>query len=485
MEFGILFSGFLLITLPRFLKGIQVMQYAIVDIETTGGAASSSGITEIAIVLHDGQSVTGRYSTLINPQRAIPAYITSLTGISMPMVANSPTFEEVASNIYALLQGKVFVAHNVNFDYSFIKHHLSLAGYELQVPKLCTVRMSRKIFPGFRSYSLGTLCRELDIPIHERHRAGGDADATVLLFEKLLLYDSVGHIAKMLKKGMGEQQLPANLPIDDITQLPSLPGVYYFKDNKQKVIYVGKAINLQKRVKSHFSGHNPNAQRQNFLRRIHSVTYEVCGTELMAFVLEAIEIKRLWPEYNRVLKKYEPKFGLFAYEGLDGLKRLAVDKYTRNKAAIEVFHRLVDGTNLLHHWINEYSLCKKLCHIGVCDDCDGNCTMNSNNTVAYNVQAQLAIDNYLQQLPSYFIVDEGRHPTEQSVIWVEKGKFYGMGYVSIYADMDDTVKIKSQLKRYTSNFYILQLIQNFADANKDKILNIEGAGIKRKVRGHE
>ena len=263
------------------------------------------------------------------------------------------------------------------------------------------------------------------------------------------------------------------MPVDDIVQLPQLPGVYYFKDNKQKVIYVGKAINLQKRVKSHFSGHSPNPQRQNFLRRIHSVTYEVCGTELMAFVLEAIEIKRLWPEYNRVLKKYEPKFGLFAYEGLDGLKRLAIDKYTQNKPAIEVFHRLVDGTNLLHHWISEYQLCKKLCHIGVCDDCDGNCTITNQNTTAYNVQAQLAIDNYLQQLPSYFIVDEGRHPTEQSVIWVEKGKFYGMGYVSIYADMDDTVKIKAQLKRHTGNFYILQLIQNFADANKNKVLKMK------------
>ena len=449
------------------------MQYAIVDIETTGGAASNSGITEIAVILHDGQSVKGRYSTLINPQRAIPAYITSLTGISMPMVANSPTFEDIASNIYALLQGKVFVAHNVNFDYSFIKYHLTRAGYDLQVPKICTVRMSRKIFPGLRSYSLGALCKELNIPIQERHRAGGDADATALLFEKLLLHDNTGHITKMLKKGISEQQIPSNLPVDDIMQLPSLPGVYYFKDNKQKVIYVGKAINLQKRVKSHFSGNSPNAQRQNFLRRIYSITYEVCGTELMAFVLEAIEIKRLWPEYNRVLKKYEPKFGLFAYEGLDGLKRLAIDKYIQNKPAIEVFHRLTDGTNLLHHWINEYRLCKKLCHIGVCDDCDGNCTITNHNATVYNVQAQLAIDNYLLQLPSYFIVDEGRHPTEQSVIWVEKGKFYGMGYVSIYADMNDTLKIKSQLKRHAGNFYILQLIQNFAEANKNKVLQLK------------
>ncbi|MDR0792366.1 MAG: 3'-5' exonuclease [Chitinophagaceae bacterium] len=176
------------------------MEYAIVDIETTGGVPANSGITEIAIVLHNGLSVTGRYTTLINPQRAIPAFITSLTGINMPMVANSPTFEEVAPYIHALLKDRIFVAHNVSFDFSFVKHYLSKAGYELNVSKLCTVRMSRKTFPGFRSYSLGVLCKELNIPVHKRHRAMGDAEATTLLFEKILLSDSQGHIAKMLKK---------------------------------------------------------------------------------------------------------------------------------------------------------------------------------------------------------------------------------------------------------------------------------------------
>src|SRR5690606_9169313 len=160
------------------MKQRQPLEYAIVDIETTGGYAAGSAITEVAIRIHDGLSVVEQYDTLINPQCSIPLPIQAMTGITDDMVADSPTFAEVAATIHSLLQGRLFVAHNVNFDYSLLKHHLQVAGYVLSVPKLCTVRMSRKIRPGLPSYSLGRLCDALGIPISQRHRAGGDADAT-------------------------------------------------------------------------------------------------------------------------------------------------------------------------------------------------------------------------------------------------------------------------------------------------------------------
>lgn len=147
--------------------------YAIVDIETTGGHASQFGITEIAVFIHDGNQVIKRFETLINPQQNIPSYITALTGINNAMVASAPIFEEIASDLFEILNGQIFIAHNVNFDYSFIHHHLKVAGYELNVKKLCTVRLGRKVFPGLPSYSLGKLCRTLDLPIENRHRAGG------------------------------------------------------------------------------------------------------------------------------------------------------------------------------------------------------------------------------------------------------------------------------------------------------------------------
>lgn len=175
------------------------MLYAVVDIETTGGHASANGITEVAINIHDGNQIVESYTTLINPKQAIPAYITALTGIDDHMLMDAPTFDDVALQIYQLLNDKIFVAHNVNFDYSFLKHHLAAAGYDLQCKKLCTVRLSRKLIPGKSSYSLGKLCTALQIPIQNRHRAAGDADATSILFNLLLEHDQEGTIAEMLK----------------------------------------------------------------------------------------------------------------------------------------------------------------------------------------------------------------------------------------------------------------------------------------------
>ena len=233
------------------------MEYAIVDIETTGGYAAGSSITEIAIRIFDGKKIIDRFDTLIRPEQNIPLYITALTGINYDMVCDSPEFEDVAGEVFALLKERVFVAHNVNFDYSFLKYHLEEAGYHFAAQKLCTVRMARKIKPGLRSYSLGNLCQSLAINLENRHRAGGDVDATVSLFSKLLEWDSEGIIPAMLKKGSKEQQLPPNMPKENFEALPEKTGVYYFRDNKGKATYVGKAKNIRKRVAQHFTGNNP------------------------------------------------------------------------------------------------------------------------------------------------------------------------------------------------------------------------------------
>ena len=164
--------------------------YAIVDIETTGGYAAAHGITEISIHVFDGNKVTKKFETLINPRLPIPRYIQAMTGITDEMVVRAPAFENVAETIYNLLNDKIFVAHNVNFDYSFVKNHLEEYGFALNVKKLCTVRLSRKIFHGFPSYSLGKLCHSLGIRIQNQHRAGGDTEATVQVFKQLLKKDS-------------------------------------------------------------------------------------------------------------------------------------------------------------------------------------------------------------------------------------------------------------------------------------------------------
>ncbi|HZI01998.1 MAG TPA: exonuclease domain-containing protein, partial [Flavisolibacter sp.] len=213
--------------------------YAIVDIETTGSYAAGNGIIEIAVRVFDGTQVIEQFETLINPGQRIPRYIQAFTGITNEMVEDAPYFEEVAEKLFTILQGNIFVAHNVNFDYSFVKNHLQLYGYTLNTKKLCTVRLSRQIFPGYPSYSLGNLCHSIGIQLENRHRAGGDADATVTLFRLLLQHDKKEVINTSLKRNSKEQTLPPNVPKAHFDALPSSPGVYYFHDSKGVVVYVG------------------------------------------------------------------------------------------------------------------------------------------------------------------------------------------------------------------------------------------------------
>lgn len=453
------------------------IQYAIVDIETTGGHAAGNGITEIAILVHNGSEVVEQFESLINPQYPIPLSIQALTGITDQMVADSPTFTDLAPQIYKLLCDRVFVAHNVNFDYSFVRHHLEAAGYRYTAPKLCTMRMSRQIRPGLRSYSLGRLCDALGIPIVDRHRAGGDARATAVLFTQLLTWDTAGVATEMLKKTSKHQQLPPNLPREDVDALPNGPGVYYFRDRMGKVVYVGKARDIRNRVLQHFTGHNPHPQRQHFLRDIYSVSYEKTGTELMALLLEAAEIHRLWPAYNRALKRFEPKYALYVYEDQNGYLRLAVGKHSRQQQHVQLFNKQLDAVNLLRKLLTTFELHPERCGFGtsyrpssvMVPSIGADCTDADAGPAAYNQRVQRALDHLQQYLPGFAILDRGRNDDEQSCIWVEEGQLYGMGYISRHGDMNTPDAVKESLTRYSSNHYMMQLIYDYAAKYPQKV----------------
>ncbi|MCW3465536.1 exonuclease domain-containing protein [Chitinophaga nivalis] len=443
--------------------------YAIVDIETTGGHASANAITEVAIFLYDGSGITHHYQTLVNPGIPIPYYITGLTGITDSMVADAPPFEAVAPMIYDLLRDRIFVAHNVNFDYSFLKHQLGLSGFDLQTKKLCTVRLGRKIFPGLRSYSLGNFCRYLNIVVNDRHRAGGDAAATVQLFERLLANDREQVIAGALKAGSKEQFLPPNLPPEQVKNLPDVPGVYYFHDEKDKVVYVGKAKDLKKRVNSHFTGHSTSRQRQNFLRTIHRISYQETATELMAGILESVEIKRLWPAYNSAQKRVEFRYGFYLFPDQEGYLRLAIEKKRKHTSPVHSFNMLIDGHRLLRALIREFDLCPKLCFLqkgtGTCagitaGTCHGACEKKE-APESYNERMKAAIAFLQEQQPSVTIVDKGRTTGEKSCILLEKGRFYGMGYLPAHIDTAEVENFREYLTPYPENEVIIGLLRSY------------------------
>jgi len=443
--------------------------YAIVDIETTGGYAAANGITEISIQIFDGGTVTEQFETLINPGQAIPKYIQAFTGITNEMVADAPRFEDVAEKIFTLLQGNVFVAHNVNFDYSFVKSHLEAYGYTLQAKKLCTVRLARQVFPGFPSYSLGNLCQSLDIELVNRHRAGGDAAATVVLFKKILENDSKGLVQASLRRHSKEQILPPNVPKQDFDKLPQTPGVYYFHDVKGKVIYVGKAKNIRIRVNSHFSTNSDSRQRQNFLKHTHAITFQPTATELMAAILESTEIKRLWPIFNTSQKRQEDIFGIFMYEDQNGYMRLAIEKKRKNSNPVYTFHFKVDGHGVIRKLIREFSLCPKLCFlqtsnetcIGITEDyCHGACEKKESYS-EYNQRVLAAIAS-LTRKPSYLVLDKGFSEHELACIMVVQGSFFGMGYLPKNLETLNEKTVSEYIKPYKENSYIRSLLLSHA-----------------------
>lgn len=445
--------------------------FAIVDIETTGGHADKNGITEIAIFTHDGTRITDSYTTLINPGIPIPPFLESYTGITNEMVEHAPSFEMVSNKVYEMLHDKIFVAHNVNFDHTFIKHHLQHVGLDLNVKKLCTVRLSRKLFPGFASYSLGNLCQSLGIPIQNRHRAHGDAAATVKVLEKALQLDEDRSVIdSFLKKGSKEATLPPNLPRAEFEALPEKPGVYYFYDEHGKLIYVGKAINLKKRVLSHFSGNNTSAKRQNFLREIFHLGFEVVATELQALILESTEIKKHWPKHNKSQKSLEFSYAIYDYEDQKGYLRLAIDRVRKNITPLNTYPKLADAFNHLQKLVLEFNLCPKLCMINshkepcaalLAGCCIGACEFNE-EAESYNARVYLAM-NELGKKESYAIIDKGLKTDEVCCILIDEGRFYGMSYLDNNANMYSIESLKELIKPMKENYFIKELL------NIDKI----------------
>lgn len=434
--------------------------YAIVDIETSGSQPQGNGITEIAIILHNGQEIEGKFETLINPNITIPPYIVSLTGINNAMLKDAPTFTEVAPQLYNLLKGRIFVAHNVNFDYAFLKYQFKSVGIEWNSRKLCTIRLARKAFPGYKRYGLEHICNALDIPNYSRHRAAGDALATATLFQKILDKGGEKLIKSFLKKENGIQNLPSNLPLDSVKQLPYQSGVYYFHNAKGKVIYVGKAKNIQYRVASHFSGLDPSKRRQLFLQQIHSISYKITPTEFMASILESAEIKRLWPVYNVSQKKVDQLYALYCFEDQKGFLRLGIDKKKKILNPIAHFTYLTDAYRVLWKMVKQHNLHPALCFLDKSDKQ----FMPDFEKDAYNQKVKAAILQIQQEKKTFLICEA------DSCILVEDGKFYGMGELKENTNILDVNAIKLQLEQLPENDFIQSLIASYANKHPDKVL---------------
>lgn len=411
--------------------------YTIIDIETTGNGIKGNKITEISIFKYDGNQIVDEFTSLVNPQNPIPYFITGLTGIDDQMVQNAPTFPEIADTVQSITENCIFVAHSVNFDYGVIKEEFRQIGIGFTRKKLCTVRLSRQLIPGLRSYSLGKLCSAVQIPLVDRHRARGDAHATVLLFEKLLKNPEAEEVfKKFLNARSQEATLPPHLPKAVFDKIPQKPGIYYFRNQKGEIIYVGKAINLKKRVLGHF--YDKSRKEIQMCSETAHIDFKLAGNELIALLMESAEIKRLFPPYNRAQKRKGRQYAIFAYEDRNGITHLAYNNIKGAPNPLKVIHNQTDCRAYLEEVCKAFSLCPRYCHLqqtnAACshheiNTCEGICK-GLESAEDYNQKVEAAIA-HMKLLASeiQIIKEKGRDANENAVILISDGIYKGFGFI--------------------------------------------------------
>ena len=281
--------------------------FAFVDLETTGTRAAADRITEIGIVRVDGEpgdaaARVTEWSTLVDPEVPIPPAIQALTGITDAMVASAPSFPRIAQDALSMLAGCVFVAHNARFDYGFLKHAFARLGHAFSARVLCTVRLSRRLFPDAQGHGLDALIARHALDGADRHRALGDARA-IHAFVAMLNRERRADVDAAIARILRIPSLPPQLPPDAIEALPEAPGVYLFYGDNPLPLYIGKSVNLRERVAAHFSQDWRSETDLRLSQEIRRIDHERTAGELGALLRESVLIKSRLPAHNRALRR--------------------------------------------------------------------------------------------------------------------------------------------------------------------------------------
>ena len=445
--------------------------YAIIDIETTGGQFNEEGITEIAIYKFDGGEIVDQFISLVNPEKPIQPFVVNLTGINNAMLRSAPKFYEVAKRIIEITEGCILVAHNTSFDYRILRTEFNRLGYDFIKPTLCTVELSKKLIPEQPSYSLGKLVRALGIPMSDRHRASGDALATVKLFQMLLAKDTEKEILISLIKAEIKSGLSPKL-LDIVERLPSKTGIYYIHNEKGDLIYIGKSKNIKKRVNQHFTGKNSKSKKLQ--AEVFTVTFEETGSEIVALLKESEEIKINKPIHNRAQRKSIFQWALYEILDENGYLNLKLLKADGRKKEITSYTSIQEGKNALFRITEKYNLCQKLnglyetqngCFQHKINECNGAC-LGKESPEIYNQRVEDFLTAMSFENNNMIIVDRGRKVSERSAILIENGIYKGYCFYDLNYQITNVEVLKNILIPMQNNRDTRTIIQSYLRKNR-------------------
>lgn len=453
--------------------------YAVLDIETTGGKYNEEGITEIAVYKFDGHKIVDQFISLVNPEIPIQPFVVGLTGINNEMLRHAPKFYEVAKRIVEITEGTILVAHNAKFDYRILRTEFKRLGFEFDRQSLCTVELSKKLIPGQKSYSLGKLVRALGIPLADRHRASGDAQATVKLFKMLLAKDLEKEILKSSVRNAPKEQLDTKLVVL-LESIPSITGVYYLHNAEGEIIYIGKSRNIKKRLNQHFT--SENRKSLEIQKEVASITYEATGNELNALLKENEEIKRNKPKFNKALNKTIFSYALYQSTDPNGYLHLKIGKADGRKKNVTTFTNFQQAKAMLSQIVDEYKLCQRMtgfhsgngsCFNHSINECNGAC-VGQESYEDYNTRVHKVLQKYSYENQNMLVIDRGRDVDEKSALLVEEGKFKGIGYFNLNYQLNNLEIIKSIITPMKGDRDSQHIIQNYLRKNNRlKVINLD------------
>lgn len=394
------------------------------------------------------------------------------------MLRNAPKFYEIAKRVVEITEDCILVAHNAQFDYRILCTEFRRLGFEFERPSLCTVELAKDLIPNQDSYSLGKLVRSLGIPVADRHRASGDAMATVKLFKMLLDKDTTKSIIQESIRLNPKHQLEPK-HIDIIEQMPAVTGVYYMHKSDGEIIYIGKSNNIKKRVNQHFTNTNPKSKKIQM--QVAAVTYEATGSELVALLKESEEIKRNNPIYNRALRRKVFTHALYSFIDEQGYINLKIDIADGRKNPITTFANRQSGKSFMFNAVEEYQLCQKLtglyntktsCFKYDIKECAGAC-IQKESAEDYNKRVEALINKNSYKNKNMVIIDRGRDIDERSAILIENGVFKGLGFFNLNYQINNMEILESIITKMENNRDTQHIIQSYLRKRKDlKIIHL-------------